>query len=85
MKKVTQALNLTPDILDGATIIHIYGNELVLIENYHSILEYTNSCIKIRGRHVKLVICGENLWIDRFTQDDCKVRGCLTKIEYIPL
>lgn len=85
MKKVTEVFHLMPDILDGATIVHVYGNELVRVENYRSIIDYSDTCIKIQGKYVKIVICGTQLWIEYFTKDDCSVRGCVNKVEYIPM
>jgi sporulation protein YqfC len=78
-------LDLMPDILEGATIISLYGNESALVENYQSIIEYSENQIKLQGKHIKLLIEGKKLWIDRFTKDDCKICGQIDKVEYIPM
>ncbi len=85
MKKVSEVLDLTPDILEGATIINVYGNESALVENYQSIIEYSQNQIKLQGKHVKLLIEGEKLLIDRFTKEDCKICGRIDRVEYIPM
>ena len=63
MKKITEMLDLMPDILEGATIINVYGNESALVENYQSIIEYSQNQIKLQGKHVKILIEGEELLI----------------------
>lgn len=85
MNKLTEVFDLTPDILEGATILHVYGNECALVENYQSIIEYSQNQVKLQGKHVKLLIEGEKLLIDRFTKDDCKICGRINKVEYIPM
>lgn len=78
-------LDLMPDILEGAIIINIYGNETALVENYQSIIEYSQNQIKLQGKHIKLLIEGEDLLIDRFTEDDCKIYGRIEEVRYIPM
>lgn len=85
MKKVSEMFDLTPDILEGAIIINVYGNESALVENYQSIIEYSQNQIKLQGKHIKLLIEGENLLIDRFTEDDCKIYGRIEEVKYIPM
>ncbi len=85
MKKVSEMFDLMPDILEGAIIINVYGNEHALVENYQSIIEYSENQIKLQGKHVKLLIAGENLLIDRFTEDDCKIFGKIEEVRYIPM
>lgn len=83
MKKLTEKLDLPPDILDGATIVNMYGNQSALVENYKSIIEYSSEQIKLQGKHVKLLIEGSNLEIDRFTLEDCKITGNIQVVHYI--
>ncbi len=83
MKKITEKLDLPPDILDGATIVNMYGNQSALVENYKSIIEYSPNLIKLQGKHIKLLIEGKDLEIDRFTLEDCKIRGDIQLVHYI--
>ncbi len=85
MKKLSQSINLEPDILDGATIVTMYGSQSALVENYKSIIEFTPSQIKLQGKHIKLFFEGINLEIDRFTPDDCKICGIIQDVHYIPM
>jgi sporulation protein YqfC len=55
------------------------------VENYKSIIEYSPSLVKLQGKHVKLLIEGVDLTIDRFTQDDCKILGNIQSVQVIPI
>ncbi len=84
MKSISEKLDLPPDILEGATVVNVYGNQSARIENYKSIIEYSPRQIKLQGKHVKLLILGDLLEIDRFSQDDCEIRGNIEEVHYIP-
>ncbi len=84
MRKISEKLELPPDILDGATLVNLYGKDMALVENYQSIIHYTSQQIKLQGKHVKLLICGEHLQIERFTPDDCKIYGDISIVQFIP-
>lgn len=84
MKKISEKLELAPDILEGATIVNMYGNQSALVENYKSIIEYSPCVVKLQGKHVKLLIEGADLTIDRFTQEDCKILGNIQSVQMIP-
>ena len=71
------------DILDGATIVKTYGDEYAIIENYKSIIEYTEETIKLQGKHVKVMVCGNNLCIESFEPDECRVCGKINDISLI--
>lgn len=80
MNPISKKIGLQPDILDGATIVKTYGDEYVIIENYKSIIEYTDTLVKLQGRHVKVVISGDRLCIESFEADECRVYGKINEI-----
>ena len=61
-----------PDITKGCMLVTIYGSEIALIENFKSIIEYSDSIIKLQGKQKRLVIRGRELSIERYTKGDCK-------------
>ncbi len=83
MSAVSKKLGLQPDILDGATIVKTYGDEYSIVENYKSIIEYTETVVKLQGKHVKVIISGENLCIESFGTEECKVCGKLQEIHLV--
>ena len=82
---LSEKLDIPPDVTEGATIINVYGNQSALVENYKSIIEYSDTQIKLQGKHIKLLIEGSKLEIDRFTKEDCKIRGIIQVVQYIPM
>lgn len=83
MNSVSKRIGLQPDILDGATIVKAYGDEYAIIENYKSIIEYSEVVVKLQGKHVKVVICGDNLCIESFEPDECRVFGKISDINLV--
>ncbi len=83
MNSVTKKLGLQPDILEGATIVKTYGDEYAIIENYRSIIEYTEAVIKLQGKHVKVIILGEHLYIELFEPEECRVCGSIQEIHLV--
>ena len=51
MGNLSEKLHLAPDILENTTVVNLYGKEMVLVENYQSIIDYTSEQIKLQGRH----------------------------------
>ena len=46
MNPISEKLGLQPDILEGATIVKMFGTEYAIIENYKSLIEYTECLVK---------------------------------------
>ena len=75
MNPISEKLGLQPDILEGATIVKMFGTEYAIIENYKSLIEYTECLVKVQGKHMRVVIEGEKLGIASFQPDECRVCG----------
>lgn len=82
MNKIARKLDLPPDVLDGSTIVTVYGTHDIKIENYLSILEYSPEYIKLLGRNIRIEIGGKQLRIDEFSTDECNVFGCIETLKY---
>ncbi len=85
MGRISEKLCLTPDIVDDATIVNLYGKELAYVENYQSILDFSPDHIQLKGKHACLMIHGNKLKIERFTKEDCKITGEICFVEYLPM
>ena len=53
------------------------------IENYRGILEYTSCHILIQGKNCQICFEGKGLYIDYYTNEDMKISGCISCIQYI--
>ena len=49
MNPISEKLGLQPDILEGATIVKMFGTEYAIIENYKSLIEYTECLVKVHA------------------------------------
>ena len=54
----TESLRLPRDVMLGASILTLIGDTELLVENYRGILEYTQECILLQGKHSRIRIEG---------------------------
>ena len=60
---------------------HLGRNELC-IENYRGIIEYTDTLIRVQTRAGQIRIQGKRLRIQYYTNDEMKVTGALSSLEF---
>ena len=80
---LVESLKLPRDMMMGASIVTVVGNEQVMVENYRGILEYTESCVMLQGKACRIAICGCNLKIAYYTNEDMKIEGKISEIRYL--
>ena len=81
-ERLTDALNLPKDLTLGAVILTITGKHEAYVENYMSLIEYTDEMIRIQTRTCKLEIHGTGLDIAYETKDEMKLTGVLLEVIY---
>ncbi|MDO5348428.1 MAG: YabP/YqfC family sporulation protein [Lachnospiraceae bacterium] len=74
------AMKLPMDVFLGELIISVIGRRAVYVENYRSILFYTDTSLKIQGKDCKLLIQGKHLVIEYYTGDEMKVTGRIESV-----
>lgn len=79
---LVESLKLPKDSLLGASIVTITGNSDAFVENYRGILEYSTEEILLQGRNCQISICGKQLIIDYYTNEDMKISGQIQSIHY---
>lgn len=77
------SLQFPKDIVLGAMKITLTGNCEAWIENYRGLLECTEKCIRLQGRHGQIVIEGNALCIAYYTNEDMKISGCFSQIKFL--
>ena len=80
---VVESLQVPKDLAFGSVIATITGQNEAYIENYRGIIEYTESKIKLQTKTCKLEILGTRLHIEYYTNDEMKITGCITQINYM--
>ena len=81
-EEMTDALNLPKDLMLGAVIITITGKHEAYVENYMSLIEYTEELIRIQTKTCKLEIYGQHLDISYYTNDEMKITGEIQEVKY---
>ena len=81
-EQMTEALNLPKDLTLGAVILTITGKHEAYVENYMSLIEYTENQIRIQTRTCQLEIHGEQLAIVYYTNEEMKITGELLEVKY---
>ena len=79
---IIDTLQLPKDIVTGSMKIELTGNREAWIENYRGLLEYTDTCIRIQGKHNQIIIEGKCLCIAYYTNEDLRVTGYLNSVKF---
>lgn len=81
-KNAAQKLEIPKDTVLGAAIVKVTGQSEVYIENYKGIVSYTSKEIIIKTKTCMLEITGINLFVDYYTNEDMKISGEISQINY---
>ena len=81
-KCMVEALKMPKDLVYGDVLIQISGRHEAYIENYKSIMVYTDCKIRLQTKSGKLLITGKRLHIEYYTGDEMKITGYLTDFKY---
>lgn len=81
-ERTVDILGLPKDLLLGAMNITLTGKYDVYIENYNSIIEYSDNVIKINGKGSNVKIIGKSLIIDSYTKREMRIIGIIKEIVY---
>lgn len=81
-ERMLSAADLPKDVILGNSVLTVYGNNEVCIENYQGIIEYTDTLIRIRTKNKQIRMTGKCLRIEYYTNDEMKIKGYIYSIEY---
>lgn len=80
---IAETLHIPKDILPECCILSALGNKELQIENYKGIIEYTDEVIVLQGKNEKIMIEGNDLSIDYYSNEDMKIVGNISLIRYL--
>lgn len=81
--KVIEALQLPKDSTIGSLNMIMTDKHQAFIENYRSIIEYTDTSLKILGRNCRVHISGDRLCIVSYNADVMLVKGVFNEIKFL--
>lgn len=79
---LVESLRLPQDVIKGETLLTFIGKSAVQIENYRSILLYTDEKIRIQAKRYQLAVSGKNLCIRYYDKDEMKITGRIETITF---
>ena len=80
--KAVSALNLPKDVVLGEVLVSFLGRQSVVIENYRSIILYTDNIIKLQAKNCRVNIGGSRLMIEYYTNEEMKINGYIKSLEF---
>ena len=80
--RITDATGMPKDVILGVPTISVTGQNEACIENYRGILEYTDKLIRIQTKLGKIHVTGRGLHIEHYNNDEMKITGHITIIEF---
>ena len=81
-KTAVSALGLPRDVILGDVLITFVGRGQINVENYRSILIYTDILIKLQAKNCKVIIHGNRLKIDYYTAEEMEITGRIDSLEF---
>lgn len=79
---IVSALKLPKDVMLGEVLLSLIGRQAVMIENYRSIVLYTDTLVKLQAKNCRLSIHGARLTIEYYTVDEMKITGFIQSVEF---
>ena len=76
------ALSLPQDVVSGETLLTFIGKHTVKIENYRSILIYTDEKIRIQAKRYKVNVVGKRLCIRYYDKDEMEICGKIESVNF---
>ena len=81
-KAIVSALNLPEDVFLGEMLLFFTGSTSAVVENYRSILFFSESVLKIAGKNTRLTITGKALSIEYYDREQLKITGCIESAQF---
>ena len=82
VERMTEAAELPRDVMLGEVLISFSGRSCVVVENYRSILFYSDTLIRIQAKNCRVVFKGNRLVIEYYTSEEMKICGLIQSMEF---
>lgn len=79
---IVSALKLPKDVMLGEVLLSFVGRQAVVIENYRSIVLYTDTLVKLQAKNCRVLIRGARLTIEYYTSDEMRISGYIQSVEF---
>ena len=80
---IINACQLPKDVLEGAFIISMTGNQEIIIENIKNIIIFQSDIIMLQCKKYRVQIIGDNLKIENYSNEEIKIIGLISEIKFL--
>ena len=81
-KAIVSALHLPEDVVLGEMLLYFTGSRAAVVENYRSIVLFTDTVLKLQGKTTKLTVTGKNFSIEYYDKEQLKLTGQIRSAEF---
>lgn len=81
-RAVVSALNLPEDVFFGEMLLSFVGSREVTVENYKSIVLFSDGVLKLQGKTGRLIITGRRLSIEYYDKEQLKLKGSIQSAQF---
>lgn len=82
-EKFADAVDISKEVLLDTVLISCIGNREMTLENYKGILEYSDTCIRIKAKPAQVKITGAGLELKNITRDLLYITGRIDKFCFV--
>jgi len=80
---ISDKFDIPKEIIMNLPQISLTGNRELFIDNYKSILEYSDTLMRIKAADTIIKISGKSIYIENIGTDDISLSGFFDKIEFM--
>lgn len=80
---IIDASELPKDVVLGASVFTVTGDDEILIENFKNIIEYKEDTLLIQCKKYQVLVKGKNLYVELYTKEEMKIRGDIYEIKFL--
>ncbi len=81
-RAVISALGLPRDVILGDVLVRLVGRYELFLENYRSLILYTDTLIRLQAKNCRIRICGRGLCIACYQPERMRITGQITALEF---
>lgn len=82
--RLVRAFDISPCVAYKLPDVEMLGNRKIVIENYRSLLIFTDTQIVLKLEHNRFRIQGEHLVIDSYNGDVMIISGHIFNVSFLP-
>ena len=76
-------MEIARDVTEGSFLLRMVGREQVWLENYKSLLTYTDKQIVVSAKNLKIEVDGCKMRIDYYGTFEMKIEGLIETIRFL--